>query len=77
MQVIETPREATIRLDGVSMPGLISGSTHAVKFESDNKDFLKYFPNGNFDTLTLNEKNCSQTQQDIIEVARDLIRRML
>ncbi len=73
MQYIE-PRQATIRINDVTMDGMLSGSHVFVKFESQAPAFLMHFPEGKFDSMHLAEKDCTRAQWDIIETAQELVR---
>ncbi len=76
MQYLE-PRQAILRFDDITINGTLSGSLDSVKFESNDATFLQHFPKGGFDSLVINDLDCTQRQKDIIGIAQDLVKMKL
>jgi hypothetical protein len=71
------PRNAAISVGDTTCGSVLSDSTDFVKFECNAPEFLKLFPNGSFDTMYLDRDVLSQEQQDVIDLAEEMVRRFL
>ncbi len=76
MQFIE-PREVTIRIPSFEMNGTLSGTHESFLFESSNSHFNYWFPDGEIDSLKVDEKNMKPEQTEIIDACRKKLNELL
>ncbi len=71
------PKNIELKINNRIFKGIIDGTAEGVKFKSNDEEFLKHFPGGEFDSLDYEGRKTTFEQKEIIDTAKKIVKGFL